>query len=283
MQAFATWRLLPDEQVLANAGTGRPLFRGDTLHAALNAACFVPMETAAVSAPDLAALSECATLAVRMLDNAALLAGVASPRLRIGIIGIADALALMGVGYDSDAGRAQAASMAEALATGCLRGSIMLAIERGPRDGHARTAIARAESRGMPADLLRDATSHGLRHAQLTAITSQPRLALLANDVADAADPLRGENHANVIAAADGQRWVRSSGFALDVLRARSAASGEAHDAPVALPLEAQIAMRAVLQPWIDEPIAYPPQATSSPEDSQCGQPGKVATADRPG
>src|SRR5690348_11516870 len=35
MQTFATWRLLPDEQVLANAGTGRPVFRGDTLHAAL--------------------------------------------------------------------------------------------------------------------------------------------------------------------------------------------------------------------------------------------------------
>jgi ribonucleoside-diphosphate reductase alpha chain len=280
MRALSSWRLLPDAEVLANAGTGRPLLHDDTLHAALNAACFVPVDPAAVSAPDLAALSECATLAVRMLDNAALLAGVASPRLRIGIIGIADALALMGVGYDSDAGRAQAASMAKALATGCLRGSIILAVERGPcSDGDARAAIERAESRGMPADLLRAAAGHGLRHAQLTAITSQPRLALLANDVADAADPLRGENHANVIAAAGGQRCIRSSGFALDILRARGAASGTTADAPAAPSLEARIAMRAALQPWIDEPIAYPLQATSGAEDSQGGQPGKVATA----
>jgi hypothetical protein len=37
--------------------------------------------------------------------------------------------------------------------------------------------------------------------------------------------------------------------------------------------------MRTALQPWIDEPIAYPLQATSGAEDSQGGQPGKVATA----
>lgn len=51
-----------------------------------------------------------------MLDNAALLADAVVPRLRIGIVGIADALALLDLAYDSDAGRAQAASMACALA-----------------------------------------------------------------------------------------------------------------------------------------------------------------------
>jgi ribonucleoside-diphosphate reductase alpha chain len=284
MRAFTSWQLLPDEQVLANAGTGRPLLRGDTLHAVLNAAGFVTVETAAASAPDLAGLSDCATLAVRVLDNAALLAGVARPHLRIGIIGVADALALADVGYDSDSGRAQAASMAEALATGCLRGSMLLAIERGPRgDGDARAAIERAELRGMPAELLRDAAGHGLRYTQLTAITSRPRLALLANDVANAADPLRGENHANVIAVGDEQRLVRSSGFALSMLRTRSTASAAGHDMPANLSREAQIAMRAALQPWIDEPIVYPLQATFDPEDLQRNPPSKVTTAHGPG
>jgi ribonucleoside-diphosphate reductase alpha chain len=135
----------------------------------------------------------------------------------------------------------------------------------------------------MPAELLRDAAGHGLRYTQLTAITSRPRLALLANDVANAADPLRGENHANVIAVGDEQRLVRSSGFALSMLRTRSTASAAGHDMPANLSREAQIAMRAALQPWIDEPIVYPLQATFDPEDLQRNPPSKVTTAHGPG
>ena len=268
MDALASWRLLPDERLLAVAGTGRITWGDGVLHAALNAAAFVSTDYAAASI-DLAALSDCAALAVRVLDNAALLAALPAPRLRIGILGIADALALLGLAYDSDAGRAQMSSTARALAEGCLRGSIMLAMARGACDHGLRVSIKRAELRGAPTNLLGDAARHGLRHAQLTAITSQPRLALLANDVADAVDPLRGVNHTHVITAADGPRTVRSSGYALSTLRACGREPNGVPDTLAMLPWIAQIEMRAALQPWMDEPITYPLLATNDLNDSR--------------
>ena len=276
MDAFATWRLLPDECLLADAGTGRTECRNRTLHASVNAAGFVSAGQAAGATIDLAAVGECAALAVRALDNAARLAGIASPCLRIGMLGVADALALLDLRYDSGPGRAQAAAMARALAEGCLRGNIALAAERGAC-GREACAAAGARRRALPEELLRDAARHGVRHSQLTAITSQPRLALLANDVADAVDPLHGKSHAHVIAAPHGERTtVRSSGYAMNILHAWGR---EPDDAPTpARPSwMAQIAMRAALQPWMDEPIDYPLLATDHLDDSQRLEARKLA------
>jgi ribonucleoside-diphosphate reductase alpha chain len=280
MDALASWRLLPDERLLTDAGTGRPMRYGGGIHAALNAASFVSFDRGNVSALDLAALSECAMLTVRALDNVALLATVAAPRLHIGLLGVADALALLGLAYDSDAGRVQAASMANALAQGCLRGNMLLAITRGAVASDTPVAFARAQSRGTSADLLRDIARHGLRHAQLTAIAPHPRLALLANDVADAVDPLRGEDHPNVIAVPGGQRrTIRSSGYALNVLQGRGNGSGEEPDTLANLPWTAQIAMRAAVQPWIDEPIDYPLLTTSDLDDARRLEAQKLAAS----
>jgi ribonucleoside-diphosphate reductase alpha chain len=283
MEALASWRLLPDERLLADAGTGRITWRGDALHAAVNAASFVPTHRTADSAPDLVALADCAALAVRVLDNAALMAGSDAPHLRIGMVGVADALALLGVRYDSDHGRMQAGAMARALAEGCLRGSIMLAAARGACDDDGRNVnacIARAQRRRVSAALLQDAARHGLRHAQLTAITPQPRLALLANDLADAIDPLKGKNHPVVINAPDGQRTiVHSSGYALAILHAGDI---EPEDMPDTLPdmsWMAQIKMRAALQPWIDESIDYPLLVTNDLGEAQRLEARKLAAS----
>ena len=280
MDALASWRLLPDERLLASAGTGRTTHRDGVLHASLNAAAFVTSSQAAGTSMDLAALGDCASLAVRILDDAGLAAGVAAPHLHVGLIGVADALALLGLSYDSDAGRMQAAAMARTLAERCLQGSIMLAAARGScgRVGHA--CVARANLRGLPEELLRDAARHGVRHAQLTAITSQPRLALLANDVANAVDPLRGTNHAHVISAADGQRTtVRSSGYALNIMHARGIKPAGMPDTLPDLSWIAQIKMRAALQPWMDEPIDYPLLATSDLGEAERLEARKLAAA----
>lgn len=269
MDAFASWQLLPDERLLADAGTGRTACRDGVLHASLNAAAFVSTDHAADASLDLVALGDCATLAVRALDNAALLADVVSPSLRIGLIGIADALALLDLRYDGASGREQASAMARALAEGCLRGSVMLAAVRGACERGAYACAARARRRGLPEPRLRDAAGHGVRHAQLTAITSQPRLALLANVVADAADPLRGNHHTHVIVAPDGRRTLRSSGYALNILHARGKTPEDMPGTLPDMPWMAQINMRAALQPWIDEPIDYPLLVTNDLGEAQ--------------
>lgn len=269
MDALASWQLLPDQRLLADAGTGKITWRNGALHASLNLAAFVSSNSSGDASLDLQAIGDCAALAVRAMDNAALLAGMATPRLRIGIIGMADALALLGFRYGSDAGRAEAAAMARALAEGCLRGSIMLSAARDARDGDINVALARAERRRAPAHLLRDAARYGLRHAQLTAITSQPRLALLANAVADAVDPLGGNRHVHLIPTSDGPRTIPSSGYVLNMLHSHGNAPRQPPETLEALPWAAQIEMRAVLQPWMDEPIGYPLLATSDLGDAE--------------
>jgi ribonucleoside-diphosphate reductase alpha chain len=276
MDVLPSWQLLPDERLLASAGTGRTTWREGVLHASLNAAGFASAGYAA--SIDLTALGDCAALAVRALDNAALQAGIAAPQLRIGMIGIADALALLGLRYDSDPGRMQAAAMAKALAEGCLRGSIMLAAERGSCGHEAHASVARARLRGLPEELLHAAARHGVRHVQLTAVTSQPRLALLANDVADAADPLREKNHAHAISASHGQpTTVRSSGYALNILHADGSEPEGMPDTLPDLSWMAQIKMRAALQPWMDEPIDYPLLVTNDLGEAQRLEARKLA------
>jgi ribonucleoside-diphosphate reductase alpha chain len=270
MEAFTSWRLLPDERLIATAGTERVTWHGAPLHAVINAAAFVQWQRDNGPGIDLAALSACAGLAVRALDNAALLARIAVPGIRVGLMGVADALALLGLDYDGHAGRTMAGAFGQALAEGCLRGSIALAAARGEIAGDLHAIAARAISRGMPPELVKALMRHGVRHDPLTAITSQRRLALLANDVADALDPLQGENHANHITAAGGPRMIRSSGYALNVLRNGNACGPAKNpDTLAQLPWKAQMGMRAVVQPWIDEPITYPMLTTRDLDDDQ--------------
>lgn len=264
LESLSTWRLLPDERLLASAGTGRLTWSDGDLHASLNAAGFVSAEEYASAQLDLAAVVDCAALAVRALDNAAQLAELPGHgRLRVGLVGVADALCLLGLGYDSEEGRAMAGALGHALAEGCFGASISLARERGASSGDVSRAIAHARQRGLPEHLLRGAENDGLHHAALTAMTSHPRLALLANVVADAIDPLAGENHAHVFVAAGGQRILHSSGFALsmnhtDVTRGARATVQDIGWLP-------QLRMRAVLQPYMDEPISYPLRIARDP------------------
>lgn len=258
VKALASWQLLPDARVLSAAGTGRVTWRDGALQAAVNAAAFVSVDGDRAVPVDPAAMSQCAEVAVRALDNAAVVAGALAPRLRIGLAGVADALALLDYGYDSDAGRTQVARWAAAIAEGCFRASTQLAIERGPAQGDTRGAIQRALVQGLAPEWIQLARRRGLRHQQLTAITAQPRLALLANDVADALDPLLGEHHARAVVPTAGQCQKGAAGYALNLLRGRGDALTALADTLASLPWIAQIKMRAAVQPWMDEPIAYP-------------------------
>jgi ribonucleoside-diphosphate reductase alpha chain len=275
-EAFATWQLLPDERLLAGAGAARPSWASGMLAASLNAAAFVSPPGARARINH-AAVADCAALAVRMLDNALLLANTTAPRLHIGIIGMADALLLLGLGYDSGAGRDEADAFARALCAGCFRASVELAHERGASPSDTREALLRARRRDIGIGLVRDAGQSGLRHVSMTAVTSQPRLALLANVVSNALDPLRGEDHRWRIDTPDGAREMHSPGYALNMLRADGRGTSAPSDTLATLPWMAQISMRAAVQPWMDLPIAYPVHCTTMPDSRQHQEAGRIA------
>ena len=262
--ALASWRLLLDERILASAGTPAQSWPADGLVAVLNAPMFVRDGFSDDARFDAAAFEDVASSAVRVLDDAALLAGggEAPPALRIGLIGLADALLMLGLPYTAEAARRQTCAIGRALAQGCLRGTMRLAAERGSWRGPLQETLRRARLRGLAEPLVEAVARHGVRHVSLTAVTSQPRLALLANNVADALEPLRGEHHVQHVAAPGQRRAIRSSGYALTLLRRMPSARPVeiAVDTAATVPIRARRAMREAMRRWIDEPASFAPQ-----------------------
>lgn len=243
--AFINWRLLLDERILATAGTGAAAWPDDELVAVLNVASFVRSPATPRASIDFAAMKDCAELAVHALDNAIALRNDSkriAKRLRIGIIGFADALVLLGLEYASAEAQVLARRIATALAEGSLRATIALAETRGYTMRCDESWPQRAQLRSTPPDLIERAIRYGLRHVGLTSITSQPRLARFANDVTDAIHPL-----------------------AADRTYAARAHSGSWAPTQTSASVLSQLNVRSAMQPWIDEPIPCPAQSAEQP------------------
>lgn len=243
VDAFSRWQLLPDERLLRMAGTGPGLSPFDSPSAALNVAAFVIAPLTPQARFDGERFAGVATLAVRLLDDALVTMHGAAPTfagLRIGLIGLADALHLLGICYDDQRAVEQACAVGSALATGTLRGTTELAQQRGPIDAQPAHLVALWRDRGTPDELVEAAMRGGVRHTRLTAIGLQPHLALLANNASDALDPRAPRQHPALANPAD----------------ASPVASAKAM-------VTAQLAIRAAIQPWIDAPIEYPLTVTS--------------------
>lgn len=266
--ALASWRLLLDERIVAGAGTGRTEWPTEGLEATLNLAAFVRAPFTSAAQFDRAAFADAVDLAIRALDNAALLAGAnVHPRdaVRVGVAGLADALALLGTPYDSDAGRDFARETARALAEACLRGSARLAAERGSALANRIHAVERANALGASTELVATIRRHGLRFERHTAVALQPKLALFANHVAEALDPLPPEGEVWVDAPLGGIRAIRSAGFAA-TLRRRVESPGAIAPGEIGIGVPGQIEMRAAVAPWIDAPIDYPFRVAHAPD-----------------
>lgn len=264
LDACLSWKLLLDERILVTAGTGAPDWAADGLVAVLNPAVFVQAPFTVQAAFRHESFEDAAELAVQALDNATLMAPSRHRRggshLRIGLIGLADALAQLRLPYDSQPGRDAARDIARSLARGCLRGSVRLAHERGAAFAVPDVPSLSYKLRELSRELAEDAARHGVRHPRLTEITSQRRLALLANNVTDAVDPLLAQGYAHTISGADATRSVCSPGYAIALaqrLNARQALRSLAGELTTLVP-EAQIELRAAMQMWIDSPILYP-------------------------
>lgn len=242
IDAFRHWRLLPDTRLLRLAGTGAQLGGTAPAAAVVNAAAFVRSPGTGHSAFDRQGFAETVALTVRLLDDVLLgdEKAIRDGGLRIGLIGVADAIHHLDLPYDSPAARAFAGQAAAALSEGALQGATDLARERGAAEGDRAGLAARWHARGAPARLVDEVLRCGMRHAQLTAIEAQPRLALLANNASDALDP--------------------------QLLEPAPPVGSPRRVARVAVPMRAQLELRAAIQPWIDAPIDYPVVSAMEPD-----------------
>ena len=264
-EALARWQLLLDERILAGAGSVREQWPEDPV-AVLNLAAFVQAPFTTHARVDYPALRDVAEVAVCCLGCTSSHRTDKTCAPRIGMIGIADALALLGLRYDSQGGRDMAGNMARAVAEGCLTANIRQARQHGRLVDCDPDLRAHMTSRGMPADLIREAAHSGLRYRQLSVITSQRRLALFANNVSDALDPLCPG--AAVRPSARGSTAPAAAGYAATVARLVPT-----HDATTQFAIAQeevtvpdQIRLRGAVQPSIDTPIDYPVRVRQAPD-----------------
>ncbi|QWP77026.1 hypothetical protein J5226_01060 [Lysobacter sp. K5869] len=226
--AFGAWQILPDPRLLRRAGTERAVPPLRTPRAALNVGAFVIDAGGARARFDFERFAATAALAVRLLDDAAEAFGVdhGTLRLEVGLIGVADAFASLGVDYLGGDAPPLAQAIARSLALGALQGASRLARERGAR-GEGGALASLWVSRELPAALA-DAASNNHRHARLTRVRPQPSLARLANGASDGIEPA----------------WLRPGsmeGVTPQALRA------------------ARARIAAAMQAWIDAPIRTRP------------------------
>ncbi len=278
--AFGNWRLLLDERILATAGTGENAWSGGSLSAALNVSQFVRAPMTPRSSFDQAAFEDFAALAVRALDNAALLGRIHAPvdnHLRIGIIGLANAIVLLGLAYDGAESCALAALVGRSLARGCYRGSSQLARERGATSPCTREWRTRARTQEVEPEIVVEAAKKGIRHNRLTAITSQPRLALFANNVSDALDPFFDHAIVDHVIARDLQRVASTSSHAA-APKYQSTFPKQRSGTDCTASVAAQLKLRAAMCSCVDEAIDYPLLVEGEPSERDSEQWNAMAT-----
>jgi ribonucleoside-diphosphate reductase alpha chain len=227
---------------------------------------------------DLDALAETAGVATRMLDDVyevstfplaqQATAARASRRLGLGITGLADALVMLGLRYDSADGRRAAADAMRTICEAAYASSIDLARERGSFERFDRVRYLAAPFVARLPQPLRDGIArHGIRNSHLTAIAPAGTISLVAGNVSSGLEPIFALAYTRDVRQPDGAvarteveayalaRWRERFGAA--PLPATFVTTSEVSAA-------AQVEMQAALQPHVDNAIS---KTTNVPAD----------------
>jgi ribonucleoside-diphosphate reductase alpha chain len=253
----------------------------------LNLVAFVRDPFTEGAALDEEAIRATARLAVRFLDNVIDVSDFplsaqaeqarGARRVGLGVTGLADALIMLGLHYDSDQARSLAARVLRVLRDVAYQASVELAREKGPfswldRDHYlAAPFVARLDSA-----LRRQIADHGIRNSHLLSIAPAGSISLLAGNVSSGIEP---------VFMLEGQRMVRGPDaavrrlevvdYAYAMWRARGGERGRAPASMVTaatLPGQAHLAMQASLQPFVDNAISKTinlPSAATAEDVSQ--------------
>lgn len=237
---------------------------------ALNLTAFVRAPFTASASVDLNGLADAAGVATRMLDAVIDLSRFPLPaqaeqargsrRIGLGITGLADALIMLGLRYDSQAARDRAAEVMRTVCHAAYRASIALASEKGPFPYLVHDAyLAAPFIRRLPADIRAGIASGGIRNSHLTAIAPTGTISLLANNLSGGIEPVFSRVQRRIIRRLDGVIGPhRIEDFAARLWRERfGGRSGPpAFVAAREVAPEDHLAMQAAVQPSVDNAIS---------------------------
>jgi len=219
---------------------------------------------------DWGALEAATAVAVRLLDNvvdvsrypleAQAAEARGSRRIGLGITGLADALIMLGLHYDSDSAREVATEILRCMRDAAYQASIDLAQEKGPfpyldKDAYLDSTFVRR----LPARLRDAIARHGIRNSHLLAIAPAGSISLLANNVSNGLEPVYGYEYQRKLRLPDGSfAEYRVSDYAWRHYRQRhpSAPLPDAFVDATCLPPLAHLQMQAALQPLVDNAIS---------------------------
>jgi len=243
---------------------------GSCLLASLNLAAFVraPFEDGARL--DEGEIREATHIAVRFLDDALEVAKFPLPqqrdeahrtrRIGLGITGLADALAMLGLLYDSEPGRNAAAQIMRVIRDAAYEASADLARERGAFPAYnAEAYLAQPFVARLPAPIRAAIQRHGMRNSHLLAIAPAGSISLLAHNVSCGIEPIFGIETVHPLRDPEGgQRNFQVTDAAYAMWRALHPSG----DKPLAF-IDAEsigardhLLMQAAVAPYVDGAIA---------------------------
>ncbi len=235
----------------------------------VNLTAFVRAPFAAGAELDAAGIERTVATAVRFLDDVVELSKYPLPaqraqaqatrRIGLGVTGLADTLAMLGLAYDSDAGRAAAGRILEQIRNAAYRASVALAAEKGPFPAFDREAYLAAEFIGrLPADVRDGIARSGARNSHLLAVAPTGTISLLANNVSSGVEPIFSiESERKVLDESGARQTYRVVDYAAALWRREQRGPLPATFVTAAeLSPDAHLAMLATLQPFVDHSIS---------------------------
>lgn len=166
----------------------------------INLTRFVRQPFSARATVDFADLKAVAALATRFLDDiydislfplkAQEKAARASRSVGLGVTGLADMFAMLGLRYGSDSSIALTRKIMCAVRDSAYRASTEIAHEKGPFPAFDKVRYgASAFVRDLPADIQNEISQHGIRNSHLLAVAPAGSISLLANNVSSGIAP----------------------------------------------------------------------------------------------
>ena len=237
----------------------------------INLAAHVDAPFSARARLDLEAIGRLARDAVRFLDNVIDLSRFPLPeqaaearatrRIGLGVTGLADALIMLGLRYDSAAGRDAATAALARIRDEAYAASIDLARTKGGFPALDRDAFLAGPYAGRLPGAIRDGIAeHGIRNSHLLSIAPAGSISVLANNVSSGIEPVFAARMDRRVMSSGGETLCYS--IADHACAAWSKRGTSGGGLPPAFVSAAEVApedhllMAAALQPLVDNSIS---------------------------
>jgi len=215
-------------------------------------------------------LSDLVATAIRMMDNvvdasrfpleAQAREAHAKRRIGLGVTGLADALAMVGVRYGSAEAAEKTGEWMAVIANAAYRASAMIAAEKGAFPLYDAAEYTKAPMiRRLDPEVQALIAEHGLRNALLTSIAPTGTISLFAGNVSSGIEPIFATSYTRKVLQPDGTRTEEEVvDYAVQMWRDLHGDAGLPDQFVTAqnlAPLD-HVRMQAAAQPWVDSSIS---------------------------